>query len=83
MVEVDTLVPLGLTGKRISEISLDDLANIQRTKRYKASYVWRIVRSRGSDAIKSYAEMFGYKNGWVFSQNQKIDDSKFSDYVIK
>jgi len=83
LVEVDSLVPLGLSGKRMSELSLDDIANLQRTKRYKSTYCWRIVRSRGSDAIRSYAQMFGYKNGWVFSQNQKIEDSKFSDYVVR
>lgn len=83
MCEVDSLVPLGMTGKRISEISLEDIANLQRTKRYKSTYCWRIIRSRGSDAIKAYAQMFGYKNGWVFAQNQKIEDSKFSDYIIR
>ena len=83
MVECDTNIPLGLPGKRISELSLTDIANLQRTKKYKASYCWRIVRARGSEAIREYAKLMDYKNGWVFSQNLKMDDSKFSDYVVR
>jgi len=83
MCEVDTGTPIALKGKRVSELSLEEIADIQKSKRYKSTYCWRIVRSKGIDAITEYAKLFGYKNGWVFSQIQKIQDSKFSNYIIK
>lgn len=83
MVEVGTSIPMGLSGKRISELALTDLINLQKTKKYKASYVWRILRTKGEPALREYAILMSYKNGWIFSQMKKLDQVGFTNYIIK
>jgi superfamily II DNA or RNA helicase len=79
MVEV---IPTHLKGKRISELDLNELIELQQTKKYKASYIWRVVRNK--DMIEEYAEIMQYSSGWVWrqQQEQKNDNNNFSDYKI-
>jgi superfamily II DNA or RNA helicase len=83
MCEIESGCPVALKGKRVSDLTLEEIADLQKSKRYKSSYCWRLVRSKGIESISRYAAMFNYKRGWVFAQAQKMDDSKFSNYVIK
>jgi len=95
MVEVGTSTPLGLSGKRISELSLPDLINLQKTKKMKSSYIWRVIRTReagdkekeiASDpCLSEYANLMGYKPGWSMAQRKKIEEGMtgFTNYVIK
>ncbi|MFI5404878.1 MAG: DEAD/DEAH box helicase family protein [Nitrososphaerales archaeon] len=45
-------IPLGLKGKKISDMNIEDIANLQRTKKYKASYCWRIIRTMESEKFQ-------------------------------
>ncbi len=86
MVEVNTDIPLGLIGKRISELSLEELIKCQRTKKFKHTYIWRVLRSKDEGALLGeYAKSMGYKNGWLFSERKKIQDGEvgFKDYIIR
>jgi len=85
MVEVGTQIPKGLQGKRISELTLYDLVNLQKTKKYKASYVWRIVRSKGEAEIRAYAELLDYADGWIWNQlkERSAGNVGAKDYIIK
>jgi len=79
MVEV---IPNHLKGKKISELDLNELIELQQTKKYKASYIWRVVRNK--DMIDEYAEIMKYSSGWVWrqQQEQKNDNNNFTDYKI-
>ena len=90
MVECGSNVPLGLTGKRISDLTLDELITCQKTGKLKHSYVWRTLRTMENDGkgsyLQDYASKMGYKNGWLFSQRQKMQDATqvgFRDYIIR
>ena len=76
MVEV---VPSHLKGKRISDLSLFELIELQQSKKYKASYIWRVVRAR--EQIDEYAEIMGYSKGWIYRQ-KKENSTNFTDYKI-
>lgn len=78
-------IPLGLKGKRVSELSIDDLVNLQRTKKYKASYIWRICRSKGESELKEYGDKMGYAQGWFFNQRKEraAGNVGFKDYILK
>lgn len=85
-VEVTPKVPSKLVGRRISDLSIDELIELQRSKKYKASFVWRIMRWHGVDALQEYAEKVGYKSGWVRHHIKKANDpsqTKFNDYLLK
>ena len=80
MVEV---VPKKFIGKTITELSLVELVELQKTKKYKASFIWRVIRSKGEETLKEYAGLMGYTSGWVYRQSQLLSDSKFNDYAIR
>jgi superfamily II DNA or RNA helicase len=80
MIEV---IPRKFIGKKITELSLVELIELQKTKKYKASYIWRVVRSKGEEILKEYAGLMAYKSGWITKQVELISDSKFNDYAIR
>lgn len=96
MVEYETNIPISTKGKRISECSIEDLINLQKTKKLKHSYVWRVLRTRESELkeeskqegispLYHYADLMKYKSGWVFSERKKIIEGQvgYSNYIIK
>jgi hypothetical protein len=83
MVEMKPKIPDHITGKRASELELNELKDLQSSGKYNPTYVWRIVRSKGEDAIRQYAEIMGYKRGWVERQLKDIENSQFTNYVLK
>ena len=85
MCEVNSLVPLGLTGKRISELDIDQLIQIQTTGKMKATYLWRVIRTRSEEAIREYAAKKEYKQGWVMNQNKEraAGNIGFKDYILR
>jgi len=80
MIEV---IPKKFIGKKITELSLVELVELQKTKKYKASYIWRVVRSKGKETLGQYASLMGYNNGWLYRQSQLLNDTKFNDYAIR
>jgi superfamily II DNA or RNA helicase len=82
MVEVAPHVPDALKGKRPSTLTIDELIELQHAKKYKATYIWRIVRSRGESALEEYAHKMGYAKGWVLKQKQDTRTSDFNNYIL-
>lgn len=74
-----------LKGKKISMLSVNDLIVLQKAKRYKSSFIWRVIRSRGKSTLQIYADMMGYSKGWVFRQQQEIEqgNNNFTDLIVK
>ena len=64
LVEVNP-VPAELQGKRISDLSVPELIELQRAKRYSNGFVLRILRSRGQEALREFAQIKNYKPGWI------------------
>ena len=80
-VMVEVAVPKQLVGKRVSDLSLKELIELQKSKKYKASFVWRVVRSRGEECLREYARLMGYSEGWVYMQ--KDGANTFTNYLLK
>lgn len=70
-------------GKKVSQLSVKDLIALQKMKRLKASFVWRVIRSRGERIIDYYATLIGYNQGWVNRQIEIINDSEYKDFTIR
>ncbi|MBC7654368.1 MAG: DEAD/DEAH box helicase, partial [Oligoflexus sp.] len=64
MVEVTTKIPSQFEGMRISDLSVHDLLELEKSKKYKSSFIWRVICSHGEEAVLIYAKIKGYKNGW-------------------
>ena len=87
---VEVKVPESLIGKRIGELTIEELADLQKSKKYKPTFIWRVLRnlvhntmdSDGS-AFQHYASFFNYKHGWILSQLSKIEDNNFTNFVLK
>lgn len=65
LIEVEKRV-LNAKGKRVSELTIDELISLQINKTYSAGFIWRIVRSRG--LLSEYAMKMRYSEGWVYRQ---------------
>ena len=80
MVEVKP--PPDLVGKKISQLSIPELIRLEQSKKYKPSFIWRVIRNRGAGAVDEYARLRGHKNGWAFRQKHDLENSNYKDYVI-
>ena len=83
MVQVTPKVPMSLQGMRMSDLSLIELIELEASKSFKASFIWRVVRSRGKEAIREYARMKGHKMGWVKRQEDDMDNCEYKNYLLK
>lgn len=83
MVEVKPKLPGQLQGRKVGDLSVDELIELQKSKTYKASYVWRVIRTNGEESIKEFAAKMGYKDGWVQNQINDLDNVGFKNYVLK
>lgn len=81
--EVLPEVPDELKGQKLSCLTLEELYKLQLSKRYKAAFIWRVIRSRGCDALFEYAVMANYSSGWVRRQEKDLSDSDFTDRILK
>jgi len=69
------------TGKRMSELTVKELITLQDSGKYKASFVWRVLRTRDNGELRQYAEMKGYNKGWL--HRQKSQPKGFKDFIVK
>jgi len=89
LVELTPQIPERLVGQTISEVDIEDLIEMDRLKLYSSAYIWRVLRSRGEQAIKEFAEAKGFKRGWTERQVGLMYEeatkggTKFTDYTIK
>lgn len=82
MVEVQPHTPKELVGKRVGELTIAELIKLQKAKKYKATYIWRIIRSKGEQALYEYAHKIGYSEGWVYGQIGKLSENDFNNYIL-
>lgn len=82
MVEVLPHIPKDLIGKRIGELTIAELIQLQKAKKYKSTYIWRIIRSKGERALYEYAQKIGYSDGWVYGQINKLSENDFNNYIL-
>lgn len=83
MVEVKHSTPNHLVGKMAKDLTLDEIIELQKSKKWKATYCWRIVRNHGEEAIREYAAKMGYTSGWIQNQIKDMANSGFRNYVLK
>ena len=72
--EVDSLVPLGLKGKRISELTVQELIACQTTKKISSFAAYRIARTNGEQFLIEYCKTKKYSNGFLWRQKQEMKE---------
>lgn len=82
MVEMSTRIPEHMKGRKVSELSLDELIYLQKIGKFKSSYIWRVVRSKGKRILIDYASLMAYKRGWLWKQEQELNNCAFNDYTL-
>ena len=83
MVAIGASIPVQLEGRRISSLDLDELIILEHSKAYKASFIWRVIRSKGKETIREYAAKKKHSSGWAWRQEKDINNSSFKDYILK
>jgi len=71
-------------GLKVSELSVEELYELSKdpNKKFKSSYIWRIVRSKGELEVEKFAQLAGFKRGWLYRQLEQMQDNDFFDKVI-
>jgi len=82
MVEMKPKAPDKLKGKYIADCTVDELIELQKSKRYKAAFIWRVVRGQGLETLKEYTDKTGYSNGWLYRQKQEMSGTEFKNILI-
>lgn len=90
LVEVKPRIPVDLTERNIADLNVQELAELQKTKLHTAQMIWRVVRSKGEEAVKEYAKVMDYGTGWAHRQIEEVKKAKeagieitFNNYKIK
>lgn len=83
MIEVAPTAPSELVGAKIGDLSIDELIKLQKSKKYKPSFIWRVIRSHGKESLKDYGQKMEYSSGWVYRQEQQINDNQFTNFTVK
>lgn len=86
---IPTINP-AVVGKKISELSVPELIELEAAKKHKSIFIWRVLRAKGESAIIEYANAKKYKNGWIQRQIQDMSNeimdhgtTQFKDVVIQ
>lgn len=69
--------------RKVSELSIDDLIRLQKLKKWKPSFVWRVIRSRGINILRIYANKMNYTDSWVNYQQGLMNDIEYKDFIVK
>jgi len=70
-VTLQELKKITTEGKYISELTIEELILLQKTKKFKAPFIWRVVRSRSEIELLKYAAIMKYTDGWVWRQSNE------------
>lgn len=73
LVEVQNRLRAGIEGKYVSMLTIPELIEMEKTGQFKASYVWRILRSRGKNHIEEYARIKDFKWKWIMRQLEAME----------
>jgi len=82
-IELIKLEKVKTSGKFISELSVDELIILQKSKKLKSTFIWRVIRSKGEEIIYQYADQMNYSKGWVYRQIEDINNCEFRDHEIR
>jgi len=83
LVELTNKIRGGIPGRYVSDLTIPELIECERTGQLKATYVWRILRSRGAMDIGEYARIKKYKDAWVIRQLEAIDHEGTVQFMDK
>lgn len=73
LVEVTNSIRITMPGKYYSQCTIPELIELEKTGIIKATYVWRILRSRGALAVGEYARIKQYRDAWIIRQIEAIE----------
>lgn len=71
------------TGKKLSELTVRELIQLENDKKYSVKYIWRVLRARDSRGqLEVYARLKGYSKFWVNKQ-MDMGHNDFKDYTVR
>jgi superfamily II DNA or RNA helicase len=75
-----------IIGKYLSDLTIDEIVTIIKSKEnynIKVNILFRVVRSRGVEAMHIFGEKMGYKKGWVYMMINDNRGSNYPNLVVK
>lgn len=68
LIEVTNNTRAGIVGRSVSELTIPELIELEKSGVNKATFTWRILRARGEEALTEYARLKQYRDAWIFRQ---------------
>lgn len=73
LVEVTNKIRAGVAGRYVSDLTIPELIECEKSGEMKSTYVWRVLRSRNAMAVGEYARLKGYRDAWIVRQLEAMD----------
>src|SRR5690606_26424516 len=70
-----------IEGAWLEDLSVRQLIALEKTGKYSARFIARVLRTRGEADLREYAAMKGYSSGWVWHQ-MKFSKG-FTNHVVR
>lgn len=83
MVLCEDGLPDNTKGKKMSELSIEQLIDLQKIKKLTPRQVWSAIRERGIDALKIYQSKMKYHHIFIKRQMEAKEKYKYYDAVVK
>lgn len=82
LVEVTEALQNKFNGRYMSELNIEELIDLGKSRKIKAEQIWKVVRSHGIDAVRRYGAGMEYKEGWVMNQLMEMNDCEYRDRLL-
>lgn len=83
LVEVTNRIRERIPGKYVSQLTVPELVELEKTKQMKPAYVWRVIRSKGTEALYQYAEIKGHRPEWAARQLEAMEHEGVTQFADK
>ncbi len=83
LVEVTNRIRAGVAGRYVSDLTVPELIECEKSGEMKSTYVWRVVRSKGAEALYQYAEMKGHRPAWTVRQLEAMEHEGVTQFADK
>lgn len=78
LVEVTNRIREGIEGRYVSQLTVPELIECEKTKVLTPKFVWRVLRGR-EHGLAQYAEIKKYRDHWLALQYEAADAEKLAD----
>jgi len=79
--ELAEIVPKVFVGRRLLDLTVDELIHLCEVKKYSHHFLVRVLRRKGFESLLYYEKLRGFKSGWARMNN--LGNTQINNFLIK